>query len=208
MRRDILTCTRFRIYRLSRHVRVWLRVDMSRLCFLGSIIIIPSPMKESVCIQICCTDCFFLLLPFDCRFEFTCINSFAWILLLGKWLLCMFLAATNLQSISVNTCTFQLNWSPWHTARHPDHKENPKADSGDGTMVVRIDLLDEKAEKSTGDGMMVENDRDLVVDLEGAVLLPSRLHGIEWMKDVILRWWWDALFAVVVGDSEICLWIW
>ncbi len=44
---------------------------------------------------------------------------------------------------------------------------------------VRIDLLDEKAEKSTGDGMMVENDRDLVVDLEGAVLLPSRLHVLN-----------------------------
>ena len=46
-------------------------------------------------------------------------------------------------------------------------------------MAVRTDLLDERVEKSTGDGMTVGNDRGLVVDSEGAVLLPSRLHVSE-----------------------------
>jgi hypothetical protein len=46
-------------------------------------------------------------------------------------------------------------------------------------MVVRTELLDERAVKSTGDGMMVVNDRGLGVDSEEAVLLPSRLHVLN-----------------------------
>jgi hypothetical protein len=46
-------------------------------------------------------------------------------------------------------------------------------------MVVRIDLLDERVETSTEDGMMARNDPGLEAGLDGDVLLPSRLHVFE-----------------------------
>ena len=80
-------------------------------------------------------------------------------------------------------------------------------------MVALIDLLDEKVETSTEDGMMARNDPGLEAGLEGDVLPLSRLHIFKRKNDLMYccRCWLHGYSAsirgyiYVLGNHEGCL---